>query len=142
MPDERLAEALGRLADQRASADFTSRVLAGLDTPAPRPRARLRLAGAVVGLLLAALASTAVWRAWHARVADAAARQELAELQAEHHRLQQEWNDLRRLARKNEPVLYLGGNDNMDLVLDLRRIPPQAITLEAEPAARKQRSPR
>ncbi len=141
MADDRLTDSLRKLPPDPASAGFTGRVLARLDErPARRPR-RLALAGALAAVLVAAVALTAGWQGWRERTAAEAERRLLAELQAEHQLLMREWNEL-RAARQPEPVLYLGGNDNLDVVLDLRRIPPEALALQAEPAALKQRSPR
>lgn len=59
----------------------------------------------------------------------------LAELKSEHRRVRAQWHELRRLAREAEPVLYVGGTDSMDLVLDLRDLPPQGAHLTVTPAA-------
>ena len=66
--------------------------------------------------------------------------QELAALQEEQRRLDEQWRDYRRLARAAEPVLYLGGNDKVDIVFDLRRVSPAAPRGDVVPAAMTNRS--
>jgi hypothetical protein len=70
----------------------------------------------------------------------ARALQELAALQEEQQRLHEQWREYRRLARAAQPVLYLGGNDKVDIVFDLRRVPPAALTGDVVPAAMTNRS--
>ena len=60
-------------------------------------------------------------------VAIAQARQALAEIRAEHTRLEREVQDL-----SQPSVVYLGGNEDVDLVLDLGRT---GGTEGAKPAA-------
>ncbi|MFQ5720792.1 MAG: hypothetical protein ACE5IK_14735 [Acidobacteriota bacterium] len=66
-------------------------------------------------------------------VVDAAQR--LADLKADHRQVLAEWRRLRRVAREREPVLYLGGTDGVDVVLDLRDLPPDRTHLTVTPAA-------
>jgi hypothetical protein len=157
-----LRDTLGRLPADKASTDFTARVLAGLDTP--RPHAVVwRLAPVAAILLMAAIALPTGWyylnRTPPASTLPATAGtysaattspdrmderarvlQELASLQEEQRRLNEQWRDYRRLARATEPVLYLGGNDKVDIVFDLRRVPPDALRGDVIPAAMTNRS--
>lgn len=53
----------------------------------------------------------------HQAIEPAEARQILQELRAEHGRLERELHEL-----SEPPVLYLGGDEDVDLVLDLRNV--------------------
>jgi len=118
MEDHRLGDLLRELPREQARPDFTARVLARLDdapAPAPRPRARLVLAAAAI-MAAAVSAGVLVDRQTAARNADAQA-QTLRDLRAEHARLQRELREL------SEPsVVYIGGNEDVDLVLDLGKV--------------------
>ena len=125
--DEGWRAALRALPAAAPGPAFTARVLARLDRPA-RPRRRplpawvpaaAALAALVVGLGGAA-AGHQVWQAQRRRDAlraeSAALARELAALEAE--------------VSRPGPVLYLGGNERLDLVLDLSALP-----MAAAPAA-------
>jgi len=129
MKNERLSEILRALPDAPARPDFTQRVLALLDAP-PEPRG-LGFAGrwvlataACAGIVLGA---GALWL-HRAPSGDELRRQQaeeaLAGIRAEHTRLRQE---LGRLSGGSETadngVVYLGGNENVDFVVDLQRVP-------------------
>ena len=158
MRNEPLHDALRRLPAETASEAFTTRVLARLDDTAPRPWI-LRLTP-LAGMLL--LAAVALPTAWHLMNPDSRTRpqaaaaapaagvdraaqrarvlEELAALQAERKRFDQEWRQYRSLARGVEPVLYLGGNEKVDVLLDLRRVPPESLRGDVVPAAMTERS--
>jgi hypothetical protein len=120
MDSQRLDRALRALPPERARPDFTARVLARLDAP-PRPRRLpLALAGATAAALALALAAGHVRSTAGTRERAAEARRLLEELRREHRALA---HDLDALAEE-PPVLYLGGDDELDLVLDLSRVPP------------------
>lgn len=62
----------------------------------------------------------------------------IAELRGQYQELASELEDLRRSAAQARPVFYVGGNEQVDLVVDLARLAearkdPQA----ADPAARR-----
>lgn len=124
MEDHSLGRLLRELPRETARPGFTQRVLARLDEPAKiaaSPRVwRLRLAVAATALL--AVASAGLVRYEQSRKAERAAeaRQALQEIRAEHDRLEQE---LRALSEP--PVIYLGGDERLDLVVDPNRIPAQ-----------------
>jgi hypothetical protein len=125
MEDHRLGDLLREMPREHARPGFTARVLRRLEAPEPRRALpRLALAGA-----LAALAVTAGVLVDARRDAREAiqARQALQEIRAEHGRLQREVQELSR-----PPVMYLGGNENVDLVLDLGQV---GGTEGAKPAA-------
>jgi hypothetical protein len=120
MEDHRLGELLRELPREHARPGFTARVLQRLDAaaPAPWPSARLMLAAAA---LVAAVVSTSVLidRQGPSREAIEAARAEriLQDLRAEHGRLERELREM-----SQAPVVYIGGNENVDLVLDLGKV--------------------
>lgn len=124
-----LERLLGELPELRASAGFTDEVLARLDGPATRRRPRLQspvlawtLAGAALFgalLLLTAMPPGGRSTAGEAARADLSPeRQRAARLREEHRRLRDDIRALRTLVDENPPVVLLGGDDRVDLVLD------------------------
>ena len=156
--NEPLRDALRRLPAETASEAFTTRVLARLDDAAPRTW-MLRMAP-VAGMLI--LAAVALPTAWHFMNSDAEVRprtatavqatevdratqrarvlEELASLKADREQLNRDWRQYRNLAQGVEPVLYLGGNEKVDVLLDLRRVPPRALQGDVMPASLNERS--
>jgi hypothetical protein len=134
-----LLDALHGLPEEKASRGFTDRVLRRLDRSTRR---RLAWRPAAIAAALAAMLAVSVtwWQRGEIEPPPEDPRLKLAALQAEHRRLLEDWRQLERLRKKDEPVLYLGGNEHVDLVLDLRRVPPQSVMLDVEPAAYRQRS--
>lgn len=119
MRDEELRRALAMLPRQEAGGDFTARVL---DRIAERRRARARtwrLAAAAV-ILLALLAGGR--EAWHRRENQLEVER-FAALQAEYEALHAEVQRLRRLTVTARPVVVLGGDSEVDLMVDLSRFP-------------------
>lgn len=125
MEDHSVGRLLREIPRETARTGFTTRVLARLDEPAtagPREARRPRLAFAAAAVL-ALVVSAGLIRYEQSRDAARAAeaRQALQEIRAEHERLERE---LRALSEP--PVVYLGGNERVDLVLDLENIPAEA----------------
>jgi hypothetical protein len=124
MEDHGVGKLLREIPRETARTGFTTRVLARLDGPMPeRPRGwRPRLAFAAAAVL-ALVVSAGLFRYEQSREAARAAeaRQALREIRAEHERLEQE---LRALSEP--PVVYLGGNERIDLVLGLDNLPAEA----------------
>ncbi len=122
--EDHVGRLLRELPRETARPGFTRRVLARLDEPAEAPvwhrggwRLRTALAAAALALVV-----TAGWvRLDRAReeAQTAEARRLLQEIRAEHDRLEQDLNDL-------SAPLYLGGDEQMDLVLDLDNVPREA----------------
>jgi hypothetical protein len=109
---------LRELPREQAREGFTARVLAGVDKrPEPMAWRRPRLVFATA-TLVAVMASAGVlqYRA-DQQERHAEARRILQELRNEHDSLKQE---LRSLSAP--PVVYVGGNDQVDLVVDLSRV--------------------
>ncbi len=122
MEDHRLGDLLRELPREQARPGFTARVLERLDAPERivRPSRNFRplLAGATAAFLLAVTVSTGIVmdrRAESVRAAEA--RRMLQEIRAEHGRLEQEIQEL-----SQPPVVYIGGNEEVDLVLDLGKV--------------------
>ena len=124
---DRILAELRALPREGAGEGFTERVLARLDEPARGPAAlpgsrspwRLAAAAALAALLLGAL----VWRLGGPTPETEPARPgRLDALAAEHARLSAELHEIRRLAEEPVPVLYLGGDDEVELVLDLAEL--------------------
>ena len=124
MEDHRLGDLLRELPREQARPGFTARVLERLDAPARRPQRpfRLALAGATaMAAILAAVVTvigTGVLMDRRAESIQAAeAQRMLQEIRAEHGRLEQEIQEL-----SQPPVVYIGGNEDVDLVLDLGKV--------------------
>ena len=117
MEDHRLGDLLRELPREQARPDFTARVLERLEAPAraPRPRAWLVLAAAAAATVAAVTTGVLIERQSAAQEAIEAARaqQILQDLRAEHGRLRREVQEL-----SQPPVVYIGGNEDVDLVLD------------------------
>lgn len=118
MEDHRLGNLLRELPREQARPGFTARVLHRLDAPERRrsiPTPRLALATALAVVLM--ITAGALINARRDALATARAEQALAEIRAEHARLEREVQDL------SQPhVVYLGGNEDVDLVLDLGKV--------------------
>jgi len=121
-PEERLSQALGSLPRERASAGFTEGVLERTRRrgwlAAPRPWPQLAAVAAVVALAVLGVAQ------WQEERGHTQAQARLAALEAEHHELEMELRELRQIAERARPVIYLEGDeaDRVDLVLDLGRL--------------------
>jgi hypothetical protein len=127
MSDERLTRLLGALPRETAGDDFTRRILARLDE-AERATARPDRAAWLGRLALPVAAAVVLVVALLARLEPssgppagaAEARRLLEEIRREHGRLEGELAALRQ--DRGSPVLYLGGDEEVDLVLDLGRV--------------------
>ena len=121
MEDHNLGPLLRDLPRERARAGFTARVMARLDDPAPKPWRQPRLVFATAALA-AVVASAGILQVHSGRqeaLRNAEARRMLQELRSEHDSLKQELQSL-----SEPPVVYVGGDEEVDLVVDLSRIQP------------------
>jgi hypothetical protein len=123
MEDHNIGRLLRELPRENARPGFTQRVLGRLDQSAEavRPRAwhpRLAVATALAALVV----SFGVVRYEQSREAasTAEARRLLQEIRAEHQQLERELQAL-----SEPPVVYLGGDERMDLVVNLDRVPAE-----------------
>jgi anti-sigma factor RsiW len=121
MEDHRLGDLLRELPREQARPGFTARVLERLDAPErtsrPRRTFRLALAGATAMAAIITAISTGVVMDRQAQARKDEARRILQEIRAEHGRLEQEIHEL-----SQPPVVYIGGNEDVDLVLDLGKV--------------------
>ena len=119
MEDHNLGRLLRELPREQARAGFTARVLANLDAkPEPRTRRTPRMVLATAALV-AAVASAGILQLRadrHEELRKAEARKVLQELRSEHESLERELRTL------SDPVVYVGGNEDVDLVVDLSRV--------------------
>jgi hypothetical protein len=139
--DDGIRQLLRELPPATASADFTTRVLARLDRPARRPaRPARRLAwtaAAAAAIGLVAFAGLQLDRVWAA----ARTRAELTALRSETSQLAGELQRLRQSNAATSPVLYLGGDEQIDLVFDLRRAARRGPAPKFQPASYGARTP-
>lgn len=121
MEDHRLGDLLRELPREQARPGFTARVLESLDSPArarrPQRPFRLALAGATAAAILTTVSAGVLMDRRAESIRAAEARRMLQEIRAEHGRLEQEVQEL-----SQPPVVYIGGNEDVDLVLDLGNV--------------------
>jgi hypothetical protein len=131
MEDQQLGRLLRELPRERAGDGFTARVLAHLDAPpSGKTVGRARRQGPWVlatAALFALIVSVAVLDRPATQARDLRnARQALVDIRNEHERIEQELRQLQQMHGQDpaEPqVVYLGGDESMDLVVDLGRTP-------------------
>ena len=120
MEDHGVGPLLRELPRERAREGFTARVMARLDAP-PEPKPWLQPRLVLATAALAAVAASAGILQVHAgrqeALRTAEARKVLRELRSEHDSLKQELQTL-----SQPPVVYLGGDEEVDLVVDLSRV--------------------
>jgi hypothetical protein len=131
-PLDKLMQGLPRV---QASDGFTDRVLAGLERH-PRRATRSGAVGwaAAAALLLVALIVGGLRVEQQQTAGERASR--AAELRSEHESLQRDLARLKSQAEQERPVVYLGGTDQIDLVLDLTSVErpvPLAPVLPMDP---------
>ena len=127
MNDESPRETIRELPRERARAGFTARVMARIDEPHAGPvRARPGWAwvAAAAAVLIAVVGFGGLsWQAGRRATQRAeAARVELAEMQLEHARLAAELRALRREPGPRSSVVFVGGDDRAELVIDFDRL--------------------
>ena len=133
MNDSELLELLKSLPTEPASLGFTTRVLSRLGDKLPVRRA-FPLRAAVAGALaVALLAGGLAWKREATRREHRTAR--LQSLQLERERLANEVASLRQLAGQKPTVVYLGGDEETDWVLDLDRLARQVENQGYRPVA-------
>jgi cell division protein FtsB len=129
MEDHRLGNLLRELPREQARTGFTARVLHRLEAPERRSALIPRFAlSAALAIVLVILSGVLVNARRDAAVTAQAQEQALTEIRAEHGRLEREVREL----SQQPSVVYLGGNEDVDLVLDLGR---NGGTEGAKPAA-------
>lgn len=136
--DDRLAETISTLPRASASADFTARVLTALHEREPVTVGRRRIAGwaAAVAVALLALGIGGSLAVRRHQAAEAAYRQQVQELRSEYQRLLAEVAQVRQQATEPPARLYLGGDEQVDLVVDLSEPMPLGASRLSLPADR------
>lgn len=122
MEDHSVGPLLRELPREHAREGFTARVMARLDAPEPKRwlrsrQYRLVLAAAALVGVVASAGILQVHAGRQEALRTAEARKVLRELRSEHDSLKQELQTL-----SQPPVVYLGGDDEVDLVVDLSRV--------------------
>lgn len=120
MSDDRISTLLSALPSERAAGDFTRRVLARLDEPF-RPPARLAPRLAFAAALAAAAALPLLLRDRGPQAPPGRAAR-LEALSREQERLAVEIEALKSLASDPAAVVYLGGDEETDVLIDLDRL--------------------
>ena len=119
MNDDRVSQALKSLPREQAGLGFTAGVLRRIEAPPRLLPARWITATAMAAVLILAVGFG--WREWrHHQAAE-----NLQVLLAEKQELEAELDALRRLTAEARPVVYLGSDSQVDLVLDLGRFQRQ-----------------
>ena len=116
-PDREVLAALRDLPRDTASPGFTEAVLARVETPAepvsgeaPWSRSMMWLAASLV--LVTVVTAGALERAHQRREL----RGQVNALKSEHEQLQRELAEIKKLSADQPDVVYLGGDDNVDVV--------------------------
>ncbi len=129
-----VADLLRELPPERARPGFTARVLEELDAEPRRgphwTTFRLAPVLAIAALLVIAISAGALieWRGGNQKHQEAV--QALKELREEHGRLEAELHEM-----SAPPVVYLGGDEKVDYVLDLGKVGSAEVVSAATPAA-------
>ncbi|HSF18389.1 MAG TPA: hypothetical protein VLK65_22860 [Vicinamibacteria bacterium] len=133
MTDEDLSGLIKSAPRAEASAGFTTTVMAKLDrSRARRTRRRALLAfGAALALGSGVLLTN--------RNDQTKTAERVEQLRREYRELESELAKLRRLATELEPVLELGGTEQVDFVLDLRQVGEEGTAAKAEPVSHRSR---
>lgn len=141
MNDDDLSHLLKELPRHEASPAFTDRVLARLDEP---PKGSLIGTRRGLALAAAAMMIVGIWlgaAAWRDR-AEQREIQRVRMMRDEYRELEVELEELRTLAREAQPVLDLGGSEQVDFVFDLRRHAQERGAIERPRAQPMSHTPR
>jgi hypothetical protein len=109
------------LPEEQVSEDFTERTVRRL-SKGPAGHGRWRTAYAIAGALLVLVIAIPLLRHLNHASQQANARAELEQLKEEHDRLAAKLAELRDETEEQPQLLYLGGTDNANYVVDLRRL--------------------
>ena len=128
MNDEPIRKLLQSLPREKASQGFTERVMSRLDEKRPPLMRvpRLALAGGLV-TIVAAWLGVSLWQAQQDAKVDARIQTLRSEIQQAHKDIM--------LLKEIAPILYLGGDEEVDFVLDLRQLVQDGSSRGAQPAS-------
>lgn len=132
-----LSRALRELETRSASATFTEGVLARLESRDARRRQRRRIQIALVApaaLLVLVMGAIVILRPTAAPPDGDSSSARAAEIRRQHRMLQEEIELLQQARDRRRRVLYLGANDDYDLVLDLNPLLDQRVHAPVVPA--------
>ena len=122
-PREPLTSDLSQLPRKQASEGFTDRVLTALESRVqkdPKPLTRLAWAGAATLLLAVLLGLGLAYQ--RQRAADLAYQHQVEALRSRYEQLLDEVVSIRQEAAAPDSRLYLGGDESLDLMLDLNQL--------------------
>lgn len=121
MSDERIGKELRALPREKAPEGFTRRVLDNLPRGERRrvPTWGYRLAAATALVLLLVVPISLKHWSVSVNTGDEAMLAEIEAVRTEKERIEQELRQLREQAAEESPVVYLGGNEDVGLVLDV-----------------------
>lgn len=134
MDDQKLSRTLESLPRERAGAGFTADVMRRLEEPRPAPASRRpvrwsMMAAAAVLLLAIGLGAREWWHLHQRQQVTA----RIEALEAERLALAMELEEMRRLVHGAQPRVYLGGSNDIDLMLDLGRLRRSGVRPEEVP---------
>ena len=137
MKDEDIGNLLRKLPKQKASSGFTSRLMEKLPGKLPEKSPPVhdwrRPAFAVAAAAVLILAASSAWNYWREAQERADAAQRVEALRNEYDSLHKELEELRALAAESQPVLSLGGTQEVDFLMDLRALSREAEESRARP---------
>lgn len=143
-PREPVTDDLSQLPRNQASEGFTDRVLVALENRVqerPKPMARLAWAGTATLVLAMLTGLGLVYQ--RQRTADLAYQHQVEELRSRYEQLLDEVVSIRHEAATPDTRLYLGGDESLDLMLDLTQFSVYSQngrqeTIEVRPASWEQ----
>jgi hypothetical protein len=133
--DDDIGRLLRALPGEGASAEFTRSVLSKLDARKGRLATRRRRRAVLATAAAIALGTVVSQGFLRERYERSRAAERIETLREEYRELQMELEKLKALTRELEPVLDLGGTEEVDFVLDLGELARRQRTKEAEPKA-------
>lgn len=133
MKDEDVGNLLRKLPKQKASSGFTSRLMEKLPGKPPSVHHWMRPAFAVAAAAVLILVASSAWDYWREAQGRAEAVQRVETLRNEYESLQKELEELKALAAESQPVLSLGGTQQVDFLMDLRALSREAEESRARP---------
>ncbi len=137
LTNDPLDRALHGLPRERASDEFTRKVLSGLESHqrlGRRRPAKLHWVLVAASAALLVLVGVLELQERQRERSPRAVAQRAEKLRQEQRLLEEELAALRRVVDEHPPVIYLGGNDRVDLVYDLAPVAARPVALQVEPA--------